>query len=110
MYYEKMDLCVSDPDAGAGPGRAGRRGGQDGRPARPSGVSVQVNGKNVTFPNASPAVINGRTMVPMRAVLETLGAEVDYDGETKTVQAKLGDVSSPTSSAPTPSRPPPARS
>ena len=32
-------------------------------------------------------------MVPMRAVLETLGAEVDYDGETKTVQAKLGDVS-----------------
>ena len=62
-------------------------------PARPSGVSVQVNGKNVTFPNASPAVINGRTMVPMRAVLETLGAEVDYDGETKTVQAKLGDVS-----------------
>ena len=62
-------------------------------PARPSGVSVQVNGKNVTFPNASPAVINGRTMVPMRAVLETLGAEVDYDGETGTVQAKLGDVS-----------------
>ena len=35
MYYEKMDLSVSDPDAGAGPGRAGRRGGQDGRP-RPS--------------------------------------------------------------------------
>lgn len=59
----------------------------------PVGVSVQVNGENVTFPNASPAVINGRTMVPMRAVLETLGAAVDYDGGTKTVKAKLGDVS-----------------
>ena len=60
---------------------------------RPAGVSVQVNGEDVTFPNASPAVINGRTMVPMRAVLETLGATVDYDGGTKTVNAKLGDIS-----------------
>lgn len=60
---------------------------------RPAGVSVQVNGEDVTFPNASPAVINGRTMVPMRAVLETLGAQVDYDGGTKTVNAKLGDIS-----------------
>lgn len=62
-------------------------------PAVPAGVSVQVNGEKVTFPNASPAVINGRTMVPMRAVLETLGATVDYDGATRTVNAKLGDVS-----------------
>lgn len=60
---------------------------------RPAGVSVQVNGEDVTFPNASPAVINGRTMVPMRTVLETLGATVDYDGGTKTVNAKLGDIS-----------------
>lgn len=62
-------------------------------PAVPAGVSVQVNGEKVTFPNASPAVINGRTMVPMRAVLEALGATVDYDGATRTVNAKLGDVS-----------------
>lgn len=62
-------------------------------PAVPAGVSVQVNGEKVTFPNASPAVINGRTMVPMRAVLETLGATVDYDSGTKTVTAKLGDIS-----------------
>lgn len=68
------------------------KGGSTAAPARPSGVSVQVNGENVTFPNASPAVINGRTMVPMRAVLEALGATVDYDGETGTVQARLGDV------------------
>lgn len=57
------------------------------------GVSVQVNGENITFPNGSPEVINGRTMVPMREVLEALGAEVDYDADTRTVTAALGGVS-----------------
>ena len=61
-------------------------------PAVPAGVSVQVNGENVTFPDAAPAVINGRTMVPMRAVLETLGAQVDYDVDTRTVTATLDDT------------------
>lgn len=61
-------------------------------PAVPAGVSVQLNGENVTFPNASPAVINGRTMVPMRAVLEKLGAKVDYDVDTRTVTATLDDT------------------
>lgn len=61
-------------------------------PAVPAGVSVQVNGENVTFPDASPAVINGRTMVPMRAVLEALGATVDYDVDTRTVTATLDDT------------------
>ncbi len=55
-----------------------------------NGVAVQVNGEDVTFPDASPEVTNGRTMVPMRAVLEALGAQVDYDAETKTVTATLG--------------------
>lgn len=61
--------------------------------SQPAGVAVQVNGENVTFPNASPEVTNGRTMVPMRAVLETLGATVDYAEDTRTVTATLGDVS-----------------
>ena len=58
-----------------------------------AGVSVQVNGENISFPNASPEVTNGRTMVPMRAVLEALGAKVDYADDTRTVTATLGDVS-----------------
>lgn len=57
------------------------------------GVSVQLNGENVSFPNASPEVTNGRTMVPMRAVLEALGAEVGYAEDTRTVTATLGDIS-----------------
>ena len=94
------DLEVTVDASGAAGGAGGPtdifvttpKGGSTAAPARPTGVSVQVNGENVTFPNASPAVINGRTMVPMRAVLEALGATVDYDGETGTVQARLGDV------------------
>ena len=59
--------------------------------AAPSGVSVQVNGEDVTFSGAQPEMANGRTMVPMRAVLEALGATVDYDRATKTVTATLGE-------------------
>ena len=52
-------------------------------------VSVMVNGEAVVFPDGDPEISSGRTMVPMRAVLEALGAEVDYDHSTKTVQASL---------------------
>ena len=57
------------------------------------GVSVQVNGEDVAFPNASPEVANGRTMVPMRAVLEALGADVEYYADSQTVKATLGSTS-----------------
>lgn len=60
--------------------------------AESGGVAVQVNGETVAFPNAAPELKDGRTMVPMRAVLEALGATVDYDGETKTVKAALGET------------------
>ena len=61
--------------------------------AESGGVSVQVNGETVAFPNAAPELKDGRTMVPMRAVLEALGATVDYDGGTQTVKAALGETS-----------------
>jgi len=32
-----------------------------------------------------PEIINGRTMLPLRFVAETLGAHVDWDGTTKTI-------------------------
>ena len=34
---------------------------------------------------AAPEIMNGRTMLPIRAVAEALGAAVDWDGESKTV-------------------------
>ena len=41
----------------------------------------------------SPCVIiNDRTLVPLRAIFEALGAEVTYDGATRTVRAGKGDI------------------
>ncbi len=41
-----------------------------------------------------PTIVNDRTLVPVRAVAELLGAEVEWIGETKTVEItyELGDI------------------
>ena len=43
-----------------------------------------VNGKEVVL-DAAPFIVNGRTLVPIRFISETFGAEVVWDGVTKTV-------------------------
>lgn len=55
-----------------------------------SGISVYINGNFISFAQA-PYIENGTTMVPMRAIFEELGAEVDYNGETKTITAVKGE-------------------
>ncbi len=50
---------------------------------------------NAEIPVGAPAVIvNSRTMIPVRALSEGLGFDVDWDGETKTVSisSKLMDI------------------
>lgn len=42
-------------------------------------LSVQLNGAYVHFADAQPEKVNGRVMVPFRAIAEALGAEVTYD-------------------------------
>ena len=50
-------------------------------PAGPEDVSVTVNGTAVVFPDARPFIDeNNRTMVPLRAVAESLGLTVSWDG------------------------------
>lgn len=52
----------------------------------PSYVSVVVNGKKVWFPDAHPFVNSDyRTMVPVRFITESLGANVQWLGDTQTV-------------------------
>ncbi len=53
-------------------------------PKKFSPVKVLLNGKEVEF-DVHPQIINDRTMVPMRAIFEELGATVEWDGETQTV-------------------------
>lgn len=66
----------------------------DGTTAAPanSGINVQYNGENIAFTDAAPQIVNGRTMVPFRQILETMGAEVTYDNPTKTVLAVKKDM------------------
>ena len=46
-------------------------------------ISVYVNGKRVMF-DVKPQTINDRTMVPIRAIFEAMGAVVDWDSNTQT--------------------------
>ena len=47
-------------------------------------VNVLLGDRCIAFTDAAPEVKNGRTMVPLRASLEAMGARVDYDADTKT--------------------------
>ena len=51
------------------------------------GIKVTVDGQRLQF-DVEPQIINDRTMVPMRAIFEKLGAEVDYIAEEKAVLSK----------------------
>lgn len=55
-------------------------------------IKVMVNGKKVLF-DVLPTSQNGRTLVPLRAIFEALGAEIEWDGETQTIKATKGDLS-----------------
>lgn len=54
-------------------------------------ISVTVNGAPVEF-DQPPVIQNDRTLVPMRAIFEALGASVDWDDSTKTVSSVKGDT------------------
>ncbi|OQB13340.1 MAG: Lipase 2 [Firmicutes bacterium ADurb.Bin193] len=49
-------------------------------------ISVQIDGKAYTF-DPPPMIVNDRTMVPMRAIFENLGAKVTWDEKTNSVIA-----------------------
>lgn len=53
-------------------------------PASAAGeIKVVLDGKEISF-DQPPVIVNDRTMVPMRAIFEALGAEVDWNEETRT--------------------------
>lgn len=54
-------------------------------------IIVRLNGKGIDFVQR-PMVYRDRTMVPLRAIFEAMGAYVDWDGNTKTVTATKDDT------------------
>ena len=47
-------------------------------------VNVLLGDRCIAFTDAVPEVKNGRTMVPLRAALEAIGARIEFDQATKT--------------------------
>lgn len=60
-------------------------------------IIVQLNGEEIVFTDSNgnkvpPQIMNGRTMVPMRKIFESLGASVEWDGANKVVTGIKGDT------------------
>ena len=55
-------------------------------------ISVKLNDAKIDFADVKPQIISGRTMVPLRAIFEALGASVEWDDATKTVKSAKGDI------------------
>jgi hypothetical protein len=51
-----------------------------------SKIYVSVDGQSIDF-DVQPTIIQGRTLVPLRGIFETLDISVHWDGKTKTVTA-----------------------
>ena len=56
-----------------------------------SEVSVVVDGNKIQFPDQGPVIIDGRTMVPIRSVMEALGMVVGWDAENSMVTVSNGE-------------------
>lgn len=54
-------------------------------------IQVVINEEKL-ISDADPIVINNRTMLPMRAVMESLGAKVEWNEETQTARALKDDI------------------
>ena len=53
--------------------------------------TVFYNGEKIKF-DQIPVIENGRTLVPLRAIFEKIGADVEWNGDTQTVTATKDDI------------------
>lgn len=58
---------------------------------KPAIITVTYNGEKIYF-DQLPVIENERTLVPLRTIFETLGANVKWEDETRTVIATKDDV------------------
>jgi len=54
-------------------------------------IRIQLNGKEMFF-DTDPYFSNGRTMVPLRGIMEAVGATVGWDSSTGSIWASKGDT------------------
>ncbi|KMZ41564.1 MULTISPECIES: copper amine oxidase N-terminal domain-containing protein [Bacillales] len=53
-------------------------------------VKVEYNKKQIAFPDQAPIINQGRTLVPIRPIAESLGFEVKWNEQTRTVTINKG--------------------
>ena len=54
-------------------------------------IKVIIDNKPVSF-DQQPIIVDGRTLVPLRAIFEEFGASVEWDGHTQTVTSIKGNI------------------
>lgn len=55
-------------------------------------IGVVIDGRSVDFAGSPPFMQNGSVLVPLRGVFEQLGAGVNYNNETRTIEATKGQI------------------
>lgn len=56
----------------------------------PAAIKVEYNQKAIVFPDQKPVIRDSRTLVPIRPIAESLGFEVDWNEQTRTVTINKG--------------------
>jgi len=59
--------------------------------AQSSEISVELNGSRIAF-DQPPVIQDGRTLVPLRAIFEAMGATVEWEQQTRMVTSTLDGV------------------
>jgi hypothetical protein len=54
------------------------------------GIGVTVDGRTVNFQGQGPVSVQGRVLVPLRGVLEAMGAYVEYRSASRSIYARRG--------------------
>jgi len=55
-------------------------------------INVNIDGQFLRILDTDPIIQNGRTLAPMRAIFEALGADLDWDDATRTAIATKDDI------------------
>ena len=51
----------------------------------PDDIKVTLNGGEISFSDEHPVIVDNRTLVPLRSVMEAMGKTVEWNSETRTI-------------------------
>ena len=59
--------------------------------AEEAAIKILLDGQEIAF-DQSPIIKDGRTLVPMRAIFEAMGATIEWNGDTQTITGTKDDI------------------